>query len=144
MGIQIRIRRYNAPLFSLELGRCPLNLVPITLSYPEQVVPSTVTTFPNPNSPNSDLSSRLSLNSHQVDKYWGCKMSIGFAKLNIGGASATSKVFKVSPLQKCWPKNAGRYTVCRWRCGGHIYWKQVALVKTFPESRWRAGLHCYR
>ena len=40
LGMQIRVRRYNPPLFSLELGHSPLNLVPINLSYPKQVVPT--------------------------------------------------------------------------------------------------------
>ena len=39
------------PDFPLELGRCPLNQVLITLSYPEQVVPYADPTFLN--SPNS-------------------------------------------------------------------------------------------
>ena len=43
LGIQIRVPRYNPLWISLKSGRCPLNLVPITLSYPEQVVPSAVT-----------------------------------------------------------------------------------------------------
>ena len=33
-----------------------------------------------------------------IKKYWGCKLRIGVAKFNIGGATATSKQYKVSPL----------------------------------------------
>ena len=95
--------RFNPPWFSLKLGRCPLNLAPIIV-YPEQVVPNYVPIISD--SPTQSRSSKLSLNSHQVDKYWGCKMSSGVAKLNIGGASATSKVYKVPPWQHepaTWP-----------------------------------------
>ena len=38
------------------------------------------------------------LASMNIQKYWGCTLRIGVAKFDIGGATATSKLYEVSPL----------------------------------------------